>query len=150
MQPSQLVLRDVHLPPSPSWWPPAAGWWWLAGLLLIGVIGGLAWFAWRRRRQRRWLAWFDRQSAGEASAAQVAAMSELLRRAARRADGASARLQGEAWLRFLDGKQGNDFSQGAGRLLLEGGYRREVDVGELERLRVLARSRFLHLMAGRR
>ncbi|MBP6325901.1 MAG: DUF4381 domain-containing protein, partial [Dokdonella sp.] len=20
-------LRDIHLPPDPSWWPPAPGWW---------------------------------------------------------------------------------------------------------------------------
>ena len=29
------VLRDIHLPPDPSWWPPAPGWWMLAGLLLL-------------------------------------------------------------------------------------------------------------------
>ena len=27
-------LRDIHLPPAPSWWPPAPGWWLLAFVLL--------------------------------------------------------------------------------------------------------------------
>ena len=36
MAPDTLVLRDVHVPPAPSWWPPAPGWW-----LLAGVSAGL-------------------------------------------------------------------------------------------------------------
>ncbi len=28
-------LKDIHLPPDPSWWPPAPGWWLLAGLGLV-------------------------------------------------------------------------------------------------------------------
>ena len=28
------VLRDIHLPPDPSWWPPAPGWWMLAALVV--------------------------------------------------------------------------------------------------------------------
>ena len=42
------------------------------------------------------------------------------------------RLEGEAWLRFLDGEQGRAFSEGPGRLLLDGGYRRTVGAPELE------------------
>ena len=92
-------------------------------------------------------------------------MSELLRRAGRRRDPAADRLHGDAWLEFLDGSAadagkrrgrkpasrpcaGPDrFSQGPGRLLLDGGYRREVDPGQVAALRAIARSRFLDWMA---
>lgn len=80
---------------------------------------------------------------------QIASISELLRRAARHTDPKADRLQGEDWLRFLDGKAGG-FSSGAGRIVLDGGYRRQVDSSGLEDFRMLARRRFLELMAGRR
>jgi len=31
-------LKDIHMPPSISYWPPALGWWIIAGLLLIIII----------------------------------------------------------------------------------------------------------------
>lgn len=77
-------------------------------------------------------------------------MSELLRRAARQVDARADKLQGEDWLRFLDGERGTDFTQGAGRLLLEGGFRRELPATDLVAARAVARARFLELMAGRR
>ena len=40
--PSGPDLRDIHLPPAPSWWPPAPGWWLLALVLLIAIALG-AW-----------------------------------------------------------------------------------------------------------
>lgn len=147
MDPSQLVLRDVHLPPAPGWWPPAPGWWCVAAVVLAAVAIAMALRARRRGRLRRWRQWFDRHSAQGESARQVAAMSELLRRAARRVDAQADRLAGEDWLRFLDGADGQDFSTGPGRLLLEGGYRREVESAALEQLRALARARFMQLMA---
>lgn len=150
MKPADLVLRDVHLPPAPAWWPLAPGWWLLAGLLAVVVLFFVA-RHWRRsRRQRQWLRWFDESVLGDVPAAQVAAMSDLLRRAAREADSGATRLSGEAWLRFLDGDTAGAFSQGEGRLLLDGGYRREVDADAVARLRGLARARFLQLMAGKR
>ncbi|WP_128809166.1 DUF4381 family protein, partial [Xanthomonas translucens] len=85
-----------------------------------------------------------------AAPAQVAAVSELLRRAARRRDPAAAALQGEAWLRFLDGGKRQDFSAGPGRVLLDGGYRRDLEHAQLQALLPLARRRFLELMGGRR
>ncbi len=150
MQAQELVLRDVHVPVAPSWWPPAPGWW-LVALLLLSVIGLMWWM--RRRRQRRlqsWLQLFDQGHGDVTPAARVAAMSELLRRAARRADPSAEHLQGEAWLAFLDGKKARDFSEGPGRLLLEGGYRREVPAAEFAAVAILARARFIELMAGRR
>src|SRR5690349_5433474 len=46
-------LRDIHLPPAPSWWPPAPGWWLLAIVLLIAIAAG-AWMLLRVWRERRW------------------------------------------------------------------------------------------------
>jgi hypothetical protein len=148
---ASIVLRDIHQPPAPSWWPPAPGWW-LVALVILGVLAGAwAWSAYRRRRRRRIEALFDDAvGAAETPAVEVATMSELLRRAARRRDPAADRLQGEAWLDFLDaGRKLPDFSAGIGALLLDGGYRREVDPRQVEALRVLARARFLDWMGVR-
>jgi hypothetical protein len=150
MQAQELVLRDVHVPPAPSLWPPAPGWWLVAGA--VALVLAILWWV-RRQRRRRKLAWqklFD-DACGDASpAAQVAAISELLRRAARRVDKQADHLQSEDWLRLLDGRKQKAFSEGAGRLLLEGGYRREVPADDFAAAKELARMRFLELMAGRK
>lgn len=149
MQAQELVLRDVHVPPAPSLWPPAPGWWLLVGAVALMVA--IAWWI-RRKRRRRMLAWqklFDDACRDVAPAAQVAAISELLRRAARRVNAKADHLQSEDWLRLLDGQKQKGFSEGAGRLLLEGGYRREVPAAEFVAAKALARARFLELMAGR-
>lgn len=156
MADNTLVLRDIHITPAPPWWPPAPGWWLLAAALLA-VIAVVVVALQRRRRRRRAIAeLFDRSvDAAGSPPAQVAAISELLRRAARRRDALADRLQGEDWLAFLDGEPGKRrkavsaataFSQGAGRLLLDGGYRREVDASDVQALRRLARARFLQWM----
>ena len=150
MAPDTLVLRDVHVPPAPSWWPPAPGWWLLAGVVVLVLLGIAAWRWHRRRRLQRWQRWFDAVPQGRAPAEQVAATSDLLRRAARRVSPGADRLEGEAWLRFLDGEQGRAFSEGPGRLLLVGGYRRTVETSELEAALAVARARFLELMAAKR
>ena len=150
MQASELVLRDVHVPAAPSWWPPAPGWWLVAAVVLLAIA--VAWVIRHRRRLRlrAWSALFEQACRGE-PASQAGAVSELLRRAARRLDTSADRLQGQAWLLFLDGTgKRTDFSEGAGRLLLDGGYRREVDAAEWDRARDLARTRYLELMAKRK
>jgi hypothetical protein len=91
-------------------------------------------------------------------------MSELLRRASRRRDAGADRLEGEAWLAFLDdvdrtgrGRGGKSkaeggaagFSRGPGRLLLDGGFRRDVPEHEVAALETLARARFLAWMLRR-
>ncbi|WP_296250740.1 DUF4381 domain-containing protein [uncultured Stenotrophomonas sp.] len=148
---AQLPLRDVHLPAAPGWWPLAPGWWLLIGAVVLVAVAVLAVYFIRRRRLQRWMALFDRQlQAAPQGPAKLAAASELLRRAARRLDPQAAQLQGDAWLRFLDGPKGNDFSGGDGHLLLDGGFRPQLEVAQVERTCQLARSRFLQLMAGRR
>jgi hypothetical protein len=38
MQPDLLQqLKDIHLPPDPTWWPPAPGWWLLALVAAAGL-----------------------------------------------------------------------------------------------------------------
>lgn len=144
-----LVLRDIHPVAAPSWWPPAPGWWLLAAALLLATVWVWWWTARRRRRRRSLAALFDSAVAAAAPPAlQVAAMSELLRRAARRRDPGADRYQGEHWLRFLDaGLARPQFCAGAGRLLLDGGFQREVDAAAVAALRPLARERYLAWMA---
>jgi len=150
MAPSELPLRDVHLPPPPGWWPPAPGWWWLgAGLLLLVAIAVA--ISWRRRaRLRRWERLFVEESRGDTAVARIAAISALLRRAARRIDRNADTLTGEAWLRWLDGPKAQAFSAGPGRALLDHGFRPRGGEAELAALEPLARKRFVQLMAGRR
>lgn len=151
MNADTLVLRDIHQPAAPGWWPPAPGWWLLALLVLLGA-GWFAWRAWRRRRRRRALVrlFDDTVARAQAPAEQVAAMSGLLRRAARAANPHADTLLGDDWLRFLDeGMPVPAFSAGAGALLRDGGYRREVPAQALEALRAVARERFLRWMEAR-
>ena len=144
----QLPLRDVHEPAAPPWWPPAPGWWMVLGGVLL-VIGLLAWLRWRRARPRRRAgALFDRTVAAARTAPeQVAAMSALLRRAARRQLPDAATRQGESWLQLLDeGLEQPAFASGAGRLLLDGAFRPQLDDAEVEALRAIARARFIDWM----
>ena len=149
MTPS-LQLRDVHEGLAPACWPPAPGWW----VVLAAVVAVAAWFAWRalRRRRRRAmiLRLFDETVAQAATPSmQVAAMSELLRRAARRKHANADTLDGEDWLRFLDaGLPQPVFAAGAGALLRDGGFRADVSAHEAEALRIVARERYLHWMQG--
>jgi hypothetical protein len=147
-----LVLRDIHQPPAPSWWPPAPGWWMLATALLLAFA---AWAWWRHRRRLRRAAiarlFDDAVSAAGSPAAKIAAMSEQLRRASRRIDANADRLEGEEWLQFLDrGLPQPVFAAGAGALLREGGFRRDVDETEIEALHAIARDRFLRWMGARK
>ena len=148
----ELQLRDIHLPPEPSWWPPAPGWWLLAIVLCL-----LAWHLtrlglrhWRARQRRLALVnEFDRVLALSEPAVQLAAISQLLRRAARSSDPAAASLVGSAWLEFLDRSAAGGsapFSQGPGRLLLDGPYRMDLDPASVAALIAPARQCFLRLV----
>lgn len=143
-----LPLKDVHPGVAPGWWPPAPGWWVLfAVVLAFGLAAG--WWVWRRRQRRqRAAALFDATlAASPTPVAQVAAMSELLRRAARRIDPHADRLEGDDWLRFLDaGLPSPVFQQGPGALLRDGAFRPQVDPAEVAALRDVARRRFLDWM----
>lgn len=149
-----VALRDIHQPPAPPLWPPAPGWWLLFAVLATVAAAAWAWQAHRRRRRRRIAALFDDTVARAGTPAQsIAAMSELLRRAARRHDPHADHLQGAAWLALL-GKRlpppeaaGLDPARTTGHLLLEGGFRADVAEADVEALRPLARRVYLSLMA---
>lgn len=106
--PGGPTLRDIHLPPAPSWWPPAPGWWMLGGLTLL--LLGLSLWIWRRRRRAR--AWRVRilrevdqlaeQHRRDGDLATLAAgLQQLLRRVARQYDSSAIRQTGSAWRRTL-------------------------------------------------
>lgn len=101
-------LRDIHLPPAPSWWPLAPGWWVLMVLGLLALIAAV-WFLLHRHRQhkqrRLLLDELEKLAARHASvgddAALAAALHQLLRRVARRHDEAAAKQRGDSWRRTL-------------------------------------------------
>jgi len=143
-----LALRDVQEGSAPAWWPPAPGWWLVVGAVLL-VAALLAWRTTHRRRRRAAiLRLFDETVARAGTPSQqVAAMSELLRRASRRKDPSAGTLDGEAWLRFLDAGMARPvFSAGAGALLRDGVFRADVAARDSEALRVIARERYLAWM----
>lgn len=126
-------LRDIHLPPPPSWWPPAPGWWLLAAIAVALCIFLFVYFRkkWKRQARRRALmAEFERTvAAARADApALAAALSTFLRRLAIPASPAAATLSGEAWLNHLDARlAGEEFSKGVGRALIEAPYRAQAE-----------------------
>lgn len=145
-----LLLRDVHLPEAPSLWPPAPGWWWLAATLAVVALAATLLQRHRLQRRRAINALFDDAlAATHTPAERIGACSELLRRAARRRRIDADRLEGDAWLQFLDSR-GARFSDGDGRLLADGAYRRDVSAAQADAVVELARTRFVSLMAGRR
>ncbi|HEY1141577.1 MAG TPA: DUF4381 domain-containing protein [Lysobacter sp.] len=149
MQDATLVLRDIHQPAAPAWWPLAPGWWGVAAIVLIAALGFALWQRRRRERQRSIARIFDgAMQSSDSEPAQIAAMSELLRRAARRRNPNADKLQGSAWLEYLDADDKRyPFTGGAGKLLLEGGFRRDANAEEVAALRALARKRFVEWMA---
>ncbi len=149
MTPS-LQLKDVHEGIAPAWWPPAPGWW-LVFAAVVAIAGFCAWRVLRRRRRRAAILrlFDDTVTKAATPSRQVAAMSELLRRAARRKDAKADTLAGEDWLRFLDdGLPEPAFSAGAGVLLRDGGFRNDVAADEAAVLRAIARQRYLDWMQG--
>ncbi|MGA9343445.1 MAG: DUF4381 family protein [Rhodanobacteraceae bacterium] len=147
-------LRDIHLPPPPSWWPPAPGWWLLAALVLA-VVAWAIWLLIRRWRLWRWRRRIHAQLAALAAVQRadpdgprfVAGISQLLRRATLLLDRRAAALSGQRWLEFLDARMGGDaFTRGAGRVLIDAPYRRTADV-DASALLQLARRWFARALA---
>lgn len=136
MDPTQIPLRDLHLPAEIGWWPLAPGWWVLLGLLAIGaaVLIYRAFLRWRANRARRialrQLTALAAEYETSGDATRLAKhLSELLRRVvlaySPRAEVAG--LTGDAWLRWLDrGLAEPLFEKGGGRSLEALPYRTPV------------------------
>ncbi|AVH91810.1 DUF4381 family protein [Stenotrophomonas maltophilia] len=146
---ANLPLRDVQLPPAPSWWPPAPGYLMVGGAVLL-VILALALLWWKRRRRRqRWLQAFDQELATTADAtAELAVIAGLLRRAARQAQPGSESLRDDAWWQRVDPK--GTLPDARRSLLAEGAYRPRVDASEVAAMRSWARERYLAMLLERR
>ncbi|HEL3175316.1 MULTISPECIES: DUF4381 family protein [Stenotrophomonas] len=146
---ANLPLRDVQVPPAPSWWPPAPGYLMIGGVMLL-LLAVAAFFWWQRRRRRqRWLQLFDQELASTAdAAAELAAIAGLLRRAARQAQPGSESLRDDAWWQRVD-PQGT-LPEARRSLLAEGAYRPRVDVNEVAAVRRWARERYLAMLLERR
>jgi len=128
---SELPLRDIHLPDPVSWWPPAPGWWLLLALLVaIALLSGFLHHRYRRNalqraaRQALHRIGEDYRQSGDTRLL-VQQLSILLRRVglSRYPRQQVAGLTGCTWLSLLDRTlPGEEFQQGAGRVLIEAPY----------------------------
>lgn len=125
MDPSQIPLRDLHLPAEIGWWPLAPGWWVLLALLAAGAIVLLyrTYLRWRANRARRIAlrqlvaVTEEYQSSGDVTRL-AKQLSELLRRVVLAYSPRTevAGLTGDDWLRWLDrGLEEPLFQRGGGR-----------------------------------
>ena len=163
MDPTQIPLRDLHLPDAIALWPPAPGWWFVMALGLL-ALAYLLRFWWRTRSRgaaRRYaMRQLDALVAAYAQHRDLirfgADASALLRRAmlayAPREDVAG--LTGDAWLAWLDRDLAQPvFVNGAGRALLDLPYRNPHSTppaAEIERLVLALRQRIATPVGGRR
>ena len=111
MDPTQLPLRDLHLPEAIGWWPLAPGWWFVAAFLITLAV----WQAWQslqrwrfeapQRYALRELAQFETEYLEHRDPVALGKnLSSLLRRTmlAYAPRDEVAGLTGEAWLNWLD------------------------------------------------
>lgn len=141
-------LIDFPLPQEVSLWPQT----WPLRIAIVLIAASALWGGWRfvhryyaDRYRREALAELQQiETAADAAPDQVASrLSVLVRRTALGAfpREAVAPLTGPAWLEFLDRSyQGNEFSDGAGRLLVSAPYqRRSPDRDQIAALAGLVR-----------
>ncbi len=123
-------LRDVILPPDPSFWPPAIGWWLLAVLavvLAVSALYGIRYFSARLARTSvvnkvSNLKQLDSKTA-------VVELSILLKKIAvtKYPRAQVAGLTGSSWLEFLDQSGDTDqFTRGPGRILATAPYSKQI------------------------
>ena len=142
MQPTELPLKDIHLPEAIGWWPPAIGWWLLAVLIPL-LIAFLYWLYKRLTSRTAIKAAKNNLAAIKQNPAlnnnqKLRELSMLIRRVAISVNPRTetASLTGRQWLAFLDNSvTGAPFSEGCGQLLAEAPYRNttpsELEISQL-------------------
>ncbi len=140
MEPSQLPLKDIHLPEPVSWWPPAMGWW----ILLILIVALVFFSYWLYKRITRSTAIKTaikilqdiKQDTGLSEEQKLAELSALIRRVAislfPRKDVAG--LTGKRWLEFLDETLGEPRFSEKGKILTDARYRKDKSQGDIAAL----------------
>lgn len=138
-----LPLRDIHLPDPISWWPLAIGWWIVLALVII--LGLITFFVVKRKLQPT----LKKEAVAKLASIEEAfiqhknpsicltELSALMRSVIISQDHSKnvAGLTGKAWLEFLDKSlEQPEFSQGVGKLLLDGPYRPVNDSNEVSQL----------------
>ncbi len=110
MDPTELPLRDIHLPAPISWWPLAPGWWLVLITAVVAAIAAVLYWKWRQRRRVRRSALSElkdielRFSEHRDTHRLAQELSRLARRAALATDPsrAGAAETGAAWRERLD------------------------------------------------
>lgn len=149
MNPGDLPLRDIHLPPAIGWWPLAPGWWMLAVLVTVAIVGGVFLRVHLARRRRRLGRWLDPElqrvgrefAASGDSRLMLQEISALLRRACLSLfpRQSVAGLVQEQWLGLLDEIGETDqFTSGPGRLLASAPYEPDPDPASAQAVLELA------------
>jgi membrane protein implicated in regulation of membrane protease activity len=142
MEPTQLPLRDIHMPEAIGWWPPAMGWW-LVAILAPLLIFLLIWLYKRLTRKtaiktaKKILAQIKQDKTLD-NHGKLVELSVLVRRVAISVAPReqAAGLTGQAWLAYLDSSvKGSPFSEGIGRHLGDAPYRKiqlaDADIPQL-------------------
>lgn len=132
--PSELPLRDVHIPEAISWWPLAIGWW--ITMLLIPMLLWISFLIYKRltrktaiKTAKKLLAEL-KQDTRKTDVDKLAEISALIRRVAISVSPREecASLTGQAWLEYLDKSlKDNAFTQGVGQCLADISYRKNTD-----------------------
>ncbi len=140
----ELALRDIHLPDSVLWWPLAPGWWMVIAMV---VIIALCIFVYKKTYFNRKLnkniklelsQYFKDYNEDNNAQVFINKLSALLRRVSlyKFKQESVAKLNGIAWLEFLDSKlpqeqmkqdENLSFKIGVGNILLNGPYQASIN-----------------------
>lgn len=153
IDPSQLPLKEIHLPDPIKIWPLPLGWWLLVFLLISALLTWIFFkFFYSRSSLKKEATYalnrIEKKLASGFPAIESLREISILLRTLTIAQGQKevAHLTGLSWLKFLDQRLGgSEFSQGAGAILLSGPYQQNADKKEVEELLKLCYQWVRHL-----